>query len=449
MPSQPVQGVGLGWRREFAHDLLANPQSVSFVELVAETCFVRDGLRAEALAAAERWPVIPHGVKLSLGSAEGIDLEHARRLGRLARDLRSPWITEHVSFTRAGGRDIGHLTQLPRTRASLRTLARNVDALRRAVGEIPIALENVAWTVAWPDDEMDEATFYQEVCAATGCPLLLDLSNLYANALNEGRDPAAVLDAYPLERVAMAHVAGGRWERQGEASYYVDTHAHPVPDEVITLLRRLIGRRGAIPVILERDANFPTFDELEAELAAIAAVVLAGEPSAPPEAHPAAADEAPGEAGLLASQSRLAALLTDERPVAEGSPFDPTQLAFARNVLQRKRIDDALPLLPRLSARVGAHRPSAWSVVISGPRAPRHTALNDAWRLAQAAMSDPTLRPAAALDALVLTARSEPHGGARRPRWGPWVGRSEVGDGRHAWVYKGFGASATVRVTVR
>jgi len=159
--------VGLGFRAELAADLVAAASTVDFVEVVAETCYTQRTTRREACAVAEIWPVVPHGVKLSLGSAEGVDLDRARRLGALARELRAGVISEHVSFTRAGSVDIGHLTQLPRTREAIRVVARNVAQVRRVLPDVPMLLENVAWSVRWPDDEMDEPTFYQEIVAAT------------------------------------------------------------------------------------------------------------------------------------------------------------------------------------------------------------------------------------------------------------------------------------------
>lgn len=449
MAGVDLQGVGIGWRRELAHDLLRRRGSVDFVEVVAETCFVRDRLYAEVRAAAESWPVVLHGVKLSLGSADGIDVEHARRLGHLARELGSPWLTEHVSFTRAGERDIGHLTQLPRSREAVRVVARNVDALRRAIGDLPVALENVAWTARWPDDEMDEATFYQEVVAATGCPMLLDLGNLRANALNEGRDPEAVLDAFPLDHVAMVHIAGGAWLDADGRRFFVDSHAHPVLPEVFALLERLVARRGAAPVILERDANFPPFDELLGELTRAREALRGGAPRPlPAVVGPAAPTGAPADA-LASAQTRLAELLTAPTPPERCAPFDPAELAFARDVLRRKRIDDALPLLPRLSAHAVGHRSATWGAIDAHPRSPRHVALNDAWHIAQASLGEPGLESAAALDALVLSARSVSRAGVMSPRRGPWVGRRALRDGRKAWAFKGVGASAPVRLIVR
>ena len=165
MRGRGIEGVGLGWRPEIAADLLVDRGAVDFVEVIAEACFVPSAQRREAVALAEAWPVIPHGVKLSLGSAEGVDEDRARRLGALAVALRAPMITEHVALTSAGGCDIGHLTQLPRTREAVRVVARNVARARRHLPDVPLVLENVAWTLRWPDDAMRE-----EVAIDNGAP---------------------------------------------------------------------------------------------------------------------------------------------------------------------------------------------------------------------------------------------------------------------------------------
>lgn len=145
-PGKPLSGVGIGWRVEVAADLLASPATADLVEVVAEACFTSPASRREAIAVSRIWPVVPHGVKLSLGSAEGIDLDRARRLGALARDLGAPAITEHIAFVRSGGREIGHLTQLPFTRDAIRAVAANVAAARRVLPDVPLHLENAAWT---------------------------------------------------------------------------------------------------------------------------------------------------------------------------------------------------------------------------------------------------------------------------------------------------------------
>lgn len=325
---EAVRGAGLGLRPELAADVLARPGSVDWVEVVAEACFSQPQARREAMAMAELVPVVPHGVKLSLGSADGVDVERARRLGELTRALRAPVVSEHVAFVRGGEREIGHLTALPRTRAAVGVVARNVARARRELPDVPLLLENVAWTVRPWGDGMGEADFHAEVAAATGCDLLLDLGNLHANARNEGLDPLVELLRWPLERVAMVHVAGC----VTEDGFVVDTHAHPVPDAVFALLEALVARRGPVPVLLERDANFPPFAELEAEVARARAIdaEAAARPRAggsaaraPPgamnraEAAPIEPDDA-GRVELLEAQQRLAALLTSfEPPVAD------------------------------------------------------------------------------------------------------------------------------------
>jgi hypothetical protein len=203
-----------------------------------------------------------------------------------------------------------------------------------------------------------------------------------------------------------------------------------------------------VPVILERDANVPPFEVLRDELARAEALLTSPGPEAL-TIRATAPPNGPPERDLALAQAHLAALLTAPEPPAACAPFDPGQLAFARDVLRRKRIDDALPLLPRLAARAGDDRPAAWTAVAERPRAERLAALNDAWRIAEISESIPELRAAARLDGLVLRARSHGVDGARGPRWGMFVSRRDLGDGRRAWVYKGLGASAAVRVIVR
>jgi len=455
-------GVGVGFRVELAADLVADRQLVDFVEVVAETCYTQRATRREACALAEIWPVVPHGVKLSLGSAEGIELDRARRLGALAKELRAAVISEHVAFTRAGGIDIGHLTQLPRTRAAIRTVAQNVARARRVLPDVPLLLENVAWSLQWPDDEMDEATFYHEIVAATGCDLLLDLGNLYANAVNEGRDPRAVLLDYPLDRVGMVHMAGGVWED----GFYFDTHAHAIPQPVMALLAIVLARRD-VPVMIERDAQFACA-ELSRELAEIRAMPRGARRDLESRTATASAGRA---VGLAAAQAELAAQLagldTAATPFAVRIGIDA--LDRSRGILQRKRVDDALPLLAHLSrtgrSRPGLSRPGlsacAAEVAATEPdrvrdlatralaghlRPARRAGPSDAWRIAEAALCDPELADAAAVDRLLLRARFAGPGadGTLRPRRTPFVGSARLNDGRRVRAIKGLGALATV-----
>ena len=454
--ARALGGVGIGYRRELAHALFARPEAVDFVEVVAEACR-EPAHRREAVALAEIWPVIPHGVKLSLGSAEGLDLGRARELGRLARDLRAPLVSEHVSFVRAGGREIGHLTELPMTREAVAVVARNVAALRRELPDVPLLLENVARAFVWPasDHEMNEGEFHAEVVAATGCQLLLDVGNLHANAVNAGEDPFAVLASYPLESVAMLHVAGGVMEH----GFYFDTHAHPVPAAVFALVERVQACCGALPVLLERDANYDAPADLLAEItrlrfmgsrASSGALERAAAPLGERVALRGRAEASlraavpPLEGALERAQVAMAELLT--RPdVGDAS----APVVRARGVLERKRADDALPLLPELASRIGASDALALGRIPSVPRLATMTAVADALRIADAARDVPALAPFALRDGALLRARfaSGPEG--PRPRSMPYVNREESSGGHAVWVVKGFGQGAPVRVIER
>jgi uncharacterized protein (UPF0276 family) len=168
--------------------------------------------------------VVPHGVTLSLGSAEPPDRGRVARLGKLARRVGAPLVSEHLAFVRGGGVEMGHLLPLPRTREVLDIVVANVRAAKEAL-PVPLAVENIAALFDWPGAEMDEATFLAQVLERADVLLLLDVANLYANALNRGEDPLAFLDGLPLERIAYTHVAGGMM-REGT---FHDTHAEPTP----------------------------------------------------------------------------------------------------------------------------------------------------------------------------------------------------------------------------
>jgi uncharacterized protein len=300
-----LAGVGIGWRPELA-GFAARREGLGFAEVVAESLHdgqpLPDGL--EALL-ARGVPVVPHGVRLSLGSTEEPDPGRVAHLAALAERLGSPLVSEHVAFVRGGGLEAGHLLPVPRTREALAVLAGNVRLAQAELG-VPLALEHVAALLEWPAPELEEAAFLTELLERTGAWLLLDVANLHANARNHGGDPLAFLDALPLERIAYVHVAGGV-ERDG---LYHDTHAHPTPPAVLELVaevcarcagparspggpprrspgpprftggppRRSPGppRRDPPGVMLERDDAYPPEPELAAELDAIAAAARAG-----------------------------------------------------------------------------------------------------------------------------------------------------------------------------
>ncbi|MGV9663332.1 DUF692 domain-containing protein [Nocardia niigatensis] len=280
----PAGSLGIGWRREIC-GLVAALEGIGFCEVIAETLAPRDSSRRlgplirrgrgfrdgvgvpEELAAlvARGIPAVPHGISLSLGGAEAVDDRRVSHLADCARTLGSPLVSEHIAFVRAGGLEAGHLLPVPRTREALDALERNIFRASRQL-DVPLAVENIAALFEWPDAEYTEAEFLQELVERTGVYLLLDIANVYANARNTSRDPLAELLRLPAERVAYCHIAGGH-ESGGR---YIDTHVHPVPAEVLALVAEFSADRP-LPLMLERDGNYPPATELAAELNAIAA----------------------------------------------------------------------------------------------------------------------------------------------------------------------------------
>jgi uncharacterized protein (UPF0276 family) len=268
----PLTGLGMGWRPELALFIDRHPR-LGFVELLAEDFNPREPLPPALENLRERGVTfVLHGVSLSLGGAEPPDTRRLDHLARLAERVGAVLVSDHVCFVRAGGLESGHLLPVPRTRRMLEVLVENVR-LARKVLPVPLALENIATLVEWPEPELDEATLLAELLERTDALLLLDLANLHANARNHGWNPHDWLERLPLERLAYVHLAGGT-ERGGR---YHDTHAHPLPRAPLELLAALCERTRPPGVLLERDDHFPPDAELRGELDAIAGVLARAE----------------------------------------------------------------------------------------------------------------------------------------------------------------------------
>jgi uncharacterized protein (UPF0276 family) len=262
----PALGAGYSYRRSYRAQTFANRDRIGMLEIVAEH-FMHPSTRDELALLADHFPIVPHGLGMSLGSAEGLDDAYVERFAAVVGGARAPWWSDHVAFTRAGGIDIGHLAPLPWTREALDVLERNVARARsriaRVVGrDVPIVLENIAAPMRWPDAEMSEAAFLGELVARTGCGLLLDVENLHANALNFGEDPRDVLAALPPDSVAQLHVAGGAYA----GDTYVDSHAYPVNDAVWALVAEACERFAIRAIVVERDDRLPPFADLLGEI---------------------------------------------------------------------------------------------------------------------------------------------------------------------------------------
>lgn len=264
-------GLGIGWRAEIALTI-ERRTDLGFVEIVAEHFSPERALPQSLVNLRERGlAIVPHGLSLSLGSAERIDPRRVDALANLATRVGAPFVSEHIAFVRSGDLEAGHLLPIPRTRAAIDILVENVREAQKRL-PAPLALENISTLVQWPGAEMDEATFVREILDRTDCLMLFDVANFWANAKNFGKDAVGELSALPLERLAYVHVGGGV-ERDG---IYHDTHAAATPNGVLELLESLCTIASPPGVMLERDDDYPPPRQLNEELDAIAAAVSRG-----------------------------------------------------------------------------------------------------------------------------------------------------------------------------
>ncbi|BDV34212.1 DUF692 domain-containing protein [Methylocystis iwaonis] len=259
----PALGSGLGYRPPFRADLFANRSRVDFLEIIADHYFDAPKEKlAELDLLRAHFPIVAHGLDLSVGSAEAIDSAYLEKFARLIERLDPPWWSEHLCFTRAGGVDIGHLAALPYTQEAIDVVARNVDTVRKRINA-PLLLENITTVVRVPGAEMDEPEFLTRTLDATGCGWLCDVANLYTNAVNQQVDIDATFERWPWERLVQIHYAGGRW-RDG---VLIDSHDSATSEAVWALYDRIVARAPVKGVILERDERLPIFAELLDEVA--------------------------------------------------------------------------------------------------------------------------------------------------------------------------------------
>lgn len=259
--------LGIGWRPEIAL-AIERRRDLEFVEVLFEN--LEPGKIPDALIRLKERnvSVIPHAISMSLGGAERPNVNRLRQFNRLAAALDSPFVSEHIAFVRADGKESGHLLPVPRTKNALKVVIENILIAREHL-TVPLALENIAMLCNWKNSEMDEAEFVSEILEATGCLMLLDVANLYANSINHGFDAIDFLKRIPLDKIAYVHTAGGVVCN----GFYHDTHAHPVTTGVHDLLANLMKMTTPPRVMLERDDNFPNETILNNELDSIAQLI--------------------------------------------------------------------------------------------------------------------------------------------------------------------------------
>jgi len=260
LPGLPV-AAGVGLRAPHVREVLATRPAVAWFEVHSENYFADGGT---ALAALDRiradYPVSLHGVGLSLGSTDPLDRDHIAKLKRLAARVEPGLVSEHLCWSGAGGRHFNDLLPLPYTDEALDHVCARVARVQDLLGR-EIAIENVSAYVAFAGASIPEWEFVAAVVRRTGCRLLLDVNNVYVNAVNFGFDADVYIAAMPPAAVAELHLAG--FDARGAC--LVDTHGAPVAPPVWDLYARTLARLGPRPTLVEWDTDIPTFDVLDDE----------------------------------------------------------------------------------------------------------------------------------------------------------------------------------------
>jgi uncharacterized protein (UPF0276 family) len=217
---------------------------------------------ARLMAVRERYPLVMHGVSLSIGSTDPLDMDYLARLKALAARIEPAIVSDHLCWTGVAGINMHDLLPLPLTEEALAHICARVDQVQSYLGR-EIALENASTYVTFADDAIPEWEFLAAIARRTGCRLLLDVNNVHVSAFNHGFRATDYIDGVPREAVAYIHLAGHEHNR----TYIIDTHDHPVAADVWQLYAYTIRRLGPVATMIERDDKIPPFADLAAELA--------------------------------------------------------------------------------------------------------------------------------------------------------------------------------------
>jgi uncharacterized protein len=258
----PPLGFGLGLRVDHYEAILADNPAVDWLEALTENYLVPGGKPLDYLMRIrERFPVVMHGVSLSIGSTQPLDRTYLAQVKALAARLEPEWVSDHLCWTGVAGRNMHDLLPLPYTEEALANVVERVRTVQDILGR-HILLENVSSYVSYRDSQVTEWQFLREIAERADCLILLDVNNIYVSSVNHEFDPLDYLNAIPVERVQQIHLAG----HENHGDYLIDTHDHPVPDPVWELYSAALRRFGSVSTMIERDANIPPLEELCSEL---------------------------------------------------------------------------------------------------------------------------------------------------------------------------------------
>ena len=255
-------GFGLGARTDHYEELLRPQPRVDWLEALTENYLVPGGKPLYYLERLRRdYPVVLHGVSLSIGSTDPLNLDYLAQLKDLAARIEPLWISDHLCWTGVAGRNLHDLMPLPYTEEAVAHVAGRVARVQDYLGR-RILLENVSSYMTYRASGMAEWDFVAEIARRADCLILLDVNNAYVSSRNHEFNPVTYLDGIPPERVQQIHLAG----HDDCGDYIIDTHDAPIVDPVWDLYAAAVQRFGPVPTMIERDDKIPPLAELIAEL---------------------------------------------------------------------------------------------------------------------------------------------------------------------------------------
>jgi uncharacterized protein (UPF0276 family) len=263
------EAFGLGLRRPHFDEIFENHRGVDFLEIISENFMDFGGRTREVLERVVRaFPIVVHGVSMSVGGPDPLKEEYLERLKRFIEFVKTPWFSDHLCYTSAFGVEYHDLMQLPFTEEAVGHVVERIKQIQGKIG-IPFLVENISYYAVMPG-EMTEAEFTREIVSRADCGLLLDVNNVFVNGTNHGYDPCAFIDAMPADRVLQYHIGG----HDPSGPFIVDTHSTPVRKEVLDLYAYTCRKIGPAWTLLEWDNDIPDLDVLLAENEKVRAAAL-------------------------------------------------------------------------------------------------------------------------------------------------------------------------------
>ncbi len=259
---KPFLGYGLGLRTDHYEEILSGDPEVDWFEIISENYMVKGGRQLYHLdRVKERYPLVMHGVSMSIGSTDPLNKAYLQDLKTLAERVKPEWISDHLCWTSHGGHNTHDLMPLPYNEETLKHVISRVRQVQDYLGR-RILLENASSYVTYKASDMTEWEFLTSIAEEADCLILLDVNNIYVSGFNHDFDPKTYIDYIPADRVFQIHLAG----HENNGDYIIDTHDHPVIDEVWDLYEYTIKKMGRVTTMIERDDHIPPLSDLLAEL---------------------------------------------------------------------------------------------------------------------------------------------------------------------------------------